>query len=33
VIHRGGPYGGHYHAFIRDDLEDGEWDIVVPDHY
>jgi len=20
VIHRGGPYGGHYHAYIRDDL-------------
>ena len=33
VIHRGGPYGGHYHAFIRDDLEDGNWDIEVPDQY
>lgn len=27
VIHRGGPYGGHYHAYIRDDLEDGNWDL------
>jgi hypothetical protein len=33
VIHRGGPYGGHYHAYIRDDLEDGNWDIVLPDVY
>lgn len=31
MIHRGGPYGGHYHAYIRDDLEDGNWDIVLPD--
>lgn len=33
MIHRGGPYGGHYHAYIRDDLEDGNWDIVLPDVY
>ena len=27
VIHRGGPYGGHYHAYIKDDLTLGVWDI------
>jgi len=21
VIHRGGPYGGHYFAYIKDDLK------------
>jgi ubiquitin C-terminal hydrolase len=20
IIHRGGPYGGHYYAYIKDDL-------------
>lgn len=33
VIHRGGPYGGHYHAYIRDDLEDGNWDLELPKEY
>jgi uncharacterized UBP type Zn finger protein len=33
VIHRGGAMGGHYHAFIRDDLGQGKWDIKVPDAY
>lgn len=33
VIHRGGPYGGHYHAYIRDDLEDGNWNIEIPEKY
>ena len=33
VIHRGGPYGGHYHAFIRDDLGEGNWDLEVPDKF
>jgi hypothetical protein len=33
VIHRGGPYGGHYHAYIRDDLEDGNWDLELPDYF
>ena len=27
VIHRGGPYGGHYHAYIRDDLKVGVWNL------
>lgn len=25
VIHRGGAYGGHYYAYIRDDLGEGNW--------
>ena len=25
VIHRGGAYGGHYLAYIRDDLGEGNW--------
>jgi len=25
LIHRGDPYGGHYHAYIRDQLSEGEW--------
>ena len=33
VIHRGGPYGGHYHAFIKDDLKEGNWDVEVPESF
>ena len=33
VIHRGGPYGGHYHAFIRDDLGEGKWDLELPEKF
>jgi len=25
VIHRGGAYGGHYFAYIKDDLNEGNW--------
>ena len=25
VIHRGGAHGGHYFAFIKDDLKEGNW--------
>ena len=25
VIHRGGTYGGHYWAYIKDDFQEGEW--------
>ena len=25
VIHRGGGYGGHYFAYIKDDLGEGTW--------
>jgi len=27
VVHRGGPYGGHYYAYIKDDLGQGSWDL------
>ena len=27
VIHRGGAYGGHYYALIKDDLKEGNWDL------
>ncbi len=33
VIHGGGAYGGHYHAYIRDELEEGQWGLKVPDKY
>ena len=25
VIHSGTPYSGHYHAYIRDTLQEGNW--------
>lgn len=25
VIHRGGAFGGHYYAYIKDDLNEGNW--------
>lgn len=30
VIHRGGPYGGHYYAYMKDDLMQGNWDRELP---
>ena len=30
VIHSGGPYGGHYYAYIKDDLDQGVWDRQIP---
>eukprot|EP01022_Parablepharisma_sp_SALTPOND_P028325 TRINITY_DN70798_c3_g1_i1.p3 TRINITY_DN70798_c3_g1~~TRINITY_DN70798_c3_g1_i1.p3 ORF type:complete len:603 (+),score=84.46 TRINITY_DN70798_c3_g1_i1:404-2212(+) len=33
IIHRGGAYGGHYHAYIRDELEEGAWNLKVPEKY
>jgi len=33
VIHSGGAYGGHYHAYIHDELEEGNWDIKIPEKY
>ena len=33
VIHRGGPYGGHYHAYIKDDFKEGVWDLQVPEQF
>lgn len=25
IIHRGGAYGGHYYAYVKDDLKEGNW--------
>lgn len=25
LIHRGSAYGGHYHAYFRDLLNEGDW--------
>ena len=33
VIHRGGAYGGHYHAYLRDDLKEGVWNLKLPEKY
>ena len=33
VIHRGGPYGGHYHAYIRDDCKEGNWNLTIPEQW
>ena len=30
IIHRGGAYGGHYHAFIQDELSEGNWHLEMP---
>ena len=30
IIHRGGAYGGHYHAFIQDEMKEGSWHLEVP---
>jgi ubiquitin carboxyl-terminal hydrolase 40 len=30
IIHRGGAFGGHYFAYIKDDLEEGHWDLEFP---
>ena len=33
VIHRGGAYGGHYHAYIQDELKEGEWYLEMPEQF
>jgi hypothetical protein len=33
IIHRGGAYGGHYHAYIQDELKEGNWHIQMPAHF
>ena len=33
IIHRGGPYGGHYHSYIRDDLKEGVWNLQLPEKF
>ena len=27
VIHSGGPYGGHYWCYLKDDLQEGSWNL------
>ena len=29
IIHRGGAYGGHYWAYIKDDLKEGNWHVEL----
>lgn len=33
IIHRGGAYGGHYHAFIQDELGEGNWYLQMPEEF
>ena len=33
VIHRGGAYGGHYFAYIKDDLGVGNWHVEKLDKF
>ena len=33
VIHRGGAYGGHYYAYIKDDLKEGNWYLEKQESY
>src|SRR5690606_38060899 len=33
IIHRGGAYGGHYHAYIKDDLKEGNWYLQMPEKF
>lgn len=33
IIHKGGPYGGHYHAYIKDDFKEGNWNLQVPEKF
>lgn len=33
IIHRGGAYGGHYHAFINDEIKEGNWHLEMPEQF
>ena len=33
IIHRGGAYGGHYHAYVKDDFKEGTWDLKIPEEF
>ena len=33
IIHEGGPYGGHYYCFLKDDLREGNWNLQVPERF
>ena len=27
IVHKGGPYGGHYFCYIKDELKEGRWNL------
>ena len=33
IIHSGGPYGGHYWCYTKDDLKEGEWNLQLPEEW
>jgi len=33
IIHRGGTYGGHYHAYIQDEMCEGDWYLQMPEEF
>lgn len=33
IIHRGGTYGGHYHAYIQDEMSEGDWYLQMPEEF
>ncbi|CDW84271.1 ubiquitin carboxyl-terminal hydrolase 40 [Stylonychia lemnae] len=33
IIHRGGAYGGHYYAYIQDELQEGDWHLQMPEQF
>ena len=33
LIHIGGAYGGHYHAYSREDLKEGVWNLQLPENF
>ena len=33
ILHEGGPYGGHYFCYVKDDLREGCWNLQLPDKF
>ena len=33
MIHSGSPYGGHYWLYGKDDLNEGKWDLNLPENF
>ena len=33
IIHRGGAFGGHYHAYIQDELKEGDLYLQMPEEF
>ena len=33
VIHSGGPYGGHYWCYLKDDMKEGNWNLQMPEQF